>query len=117
MVYNIRYSQQTFGIFRANLCCSEKYFPGVTFIMSNTLGIICEIIVLIFNILIYMELTVPRKDTKATRSIMYIGSALILSLFFVCTYFLKIPEALASFVCVTLPSFTLFFLLSKYRDC
>ena len=33
-----------------------------------------------------------------------------------CTYFLRFPEALASFVFVTLPSFILFFALSKYKD-
>jgi len=84
--------------------------------MGNTLGIIFEIIVLIFNILIYMELTVPKKDTPATRNVMYIGGIAILSLFFVCTYFLKMPEVLSSFLCVTLPSFSLFFALSKYKD-
>lgn len=84
--------------------------------MDNTLGIVSEIIVLIFNILIYMELTVLKKDNKVTRVIMYLGSGIILSLFFVCTFFFKMPEALSSFLCVTLPSFALFFLLSKYKD-
>lgn len=55
--------------------------------MDNTLGIVSEIIVLIFNILIYMELTVLKKDNKVTRVIMYLGSGIILSLFFVCTFF------------------------------
>ena len=44
--------------------------------MDNTLGIVSEIIVLIFNILIYMELTVLKKDNKVTRVIMYLGRAL-----------------------------------------
>ena len=39
-----------------------------------------------------------------------------MAIFFLCTYFFKISEALASFVCVTLPSFVLFFALSKYKD-
>ena len=84
--------------------------------MNNTAGIICEIIVLIFNILLYMKLTVLKKDTKLMHGLMYLGSALILAVFFLCTYFLKMPEALTSFVCVTLPSFVLFFALSKYKD-
>ena len=84
--------------------------------MNNTAGIICEIIVLIFNILIYMKLTVLKKDTKPIRWFMYIGSALILAAFFLCTYFLKMPETLVSFACVTIPSFALFFALSKYKD-
>lgn len=84
--------------------------------MDNTLGIIFEIFVLIFNILIYMQVTVPKKKVIMTKLIMYIGSALILAVFFVCTYFLHFPEALASFVFVTLPSFILFFTLSKFKD-
>ena len=84
--------------------------------MDNTLGIISEIFVLVFNILIYMQVTVPRNNGIITKLIMYVGSTLILSIFFVCTYFLRFPEALASFVFVTLPSFILFFALSKYKD-
>ena len=84
--------------------------------VDNTLGIICEIFVLVFNILIYMQVTVPKKDGIATKLIMYVGTTLILSVFFVCTFFLHFPEALASFVFVTLPSFVLFFCLSKYKD-
>ena len=84
--------------------------------MDNTLGIISEIIVLIFNILIYMQVTVPKKNDLKTKLIMYTGSTVILSVFFVCTYFLRFPEALASFIFVTLPSFILFFALSKFKD-
>ena len=84
--------------------------------MDNTLGIISEIFVLFFNVLIYTQLTVPKKDNVMTKLLMYVGSTLILSVFFVCTYFLRFPEALASFVFVTLPSFILFFALSKYKD-
>lgn len=84
--------------------------------MDNTLGIISEIFVLVFNILIYMQVTVPKNNGIITKLIICVGSTLILSVFFVCTYFLHFPEALASFVFVTLPSFILFFALSKYKD-
>lgn len=84
--------------------------------MDNKIGVISEVIVLIVNVLIFMRMTVLKKDTLATRMIMYIGSAMILGVFFVCTYTGLLPEALGSFVCVTIPSFTLFFILSKYKD-
>lgn len=84
--------------------------------MDNKIGVISEVIVLIVNVLIFMRMTVLKKDTLATRMIMYIGSAIILGVFFVCTYTGLLPEALGSFVCVTIPSFTLFFILSKYKD-
>lgn len=84
--------------------------------MDNALGIISEIFVLFFNVLIYTQLTVPKKDNVITKLLMYVGSTLIVSAFFVCTWFLNVPEVFASFVCVTLPSFLLFFALSKYKD-
>ena len=95
-------------------CLTPETKGGAT--VDNTLGIITEIIVLIFNILIYMQVTVPKKNDFKTKLIMYIGSTVILSVFFVCTYFLRFPEALASFIFVTLPSFILFFALSKFKD-
>ena len=56
--------------------------------MDNTLGIISEIFVLVFNILIYMQVTVPRNNGIITKLIMYVGSTLILSVFF-CVYILS----------------------------
>lgn len=76
--------------------------------MNNTIAIISEIGMLVFNILIFMELTVLKKDDISTRILMYAGSAGILFLFFVCTYFFHLPESIASFLCVTIPS-SLFF--------
>ena len=63
-----------------------------------------------------MQLTVLKNNNLITKFIMYSVSAIILSVFFVCTYFFKFPEALASFVFVTFPSFILFFFLSKFKD-
>lgn len=83
--------------------------------MNNTVGIICEIAVLLFNILIYMELTVLKKDTKLVRAGLCAGSALILLLFFVCTYYFNMPESLSSFLCVTLPTFIMFYVAAKYK--
>lgn len=84
--------------------------------MNNTLAIISEVIILIFNILIFMQLIVLKRDTIATRVGMRIGSAIILLAFFVGTYFLKLPEVFASFLFVTIPTVTLFWILSKYKD-
>ncbi|MCI9626599.1 MAG: GGDEF domain-containing protein [Clostridia bacterium] len=87
--------------------------------MESKVGIvgnITEIIVLFFNVLIYMQLTVLKKDNRITRCLMYGGSVVIIGLFFVLTYTGILAEALASFLCVTVPSFLLFFALSKYKD-
>ena len=84
--------------------------------MGHIIGIISEVVVLVFNILIYTQLTVLKKDCRRSRLIMYGGCAVILAAFVFCTYKKILPEALASFVLVTLPSFILFFILSKYKD-
>lgn len=84
--------------------------------MNNTLGIICEIIMLVFNILIFMQLTVLKNDNKITKTIMYAGSFVILGIYFTATYFFKMPEAVASFIFVTIPTAVFFWILSKYKD-
>ncbi|MBR5157657.1 MAG: hypothetical protein IKW59_07825 [Clostridia bacterium] len=84
--------------------------------MDNTLAIIFEIVLLVFNVLIFMQLTVLKKDNIFTKVLMYAGSVLILGIYFVATYFFKMPEALASFVFVTIPTAVFFWILSKYKD-
>lgn len=84
--------------------------------MNNTLGIITEILIMVFNALIYMQLTVLKKDTKLVRAFIYSVCAVLIGSYFVATYFFKLPEALSSFVIVSLPSFLLFFCFSKYKD-
>ncbi len=87
--------------------------------MESKVGIvgnITEIIVLFFNVLIYMQLTVLKKDNYVTRFLIYGGSIVIIGTFFVLTYTGILSEAIASFLCVTIPSFLLFFALSKFKD-
>lgn len=84
--------------------------------MNNTYGIICEVIILIFNVLIFMNLTVMKKNTAIMKTIMYVGSALIIGIYFFATYFLKFPESIASFVLVTIPTAVFFWILSKFKD-
>lgn len=80
------------------------------------IGIISEVIVLIFNILIYRQLTVLKNDCFRNRVLMYGGCAVMLTAFLGCTYTKLLSESLASFVLVTIPSFILFYSLSKYKD-
>ena len=84
--------------------------------MISTIGIIAELVVLVFNILIFTRLTTLKKNNFTTKLIMYGGSAFFLLLFAYVVYAKILPESFASFVLVTLPTFTLYFLLSKYKD-
>lgn len=82
----------------------------------NKLAILAEVFILILNLLIFMQLTILKKDNALSRSIMYIGTFLLLCAFVVCTLVFNMPEALTSFLCITIPSSTLFFIMSKYKD-
>ena len=84
--------------------------------MNNIGETIAEVAILVFNILIFMELTELKKDNFALKSIMYTGSVLILGTFFFVASTGVLPEVAASFVCVTIPTTILFWSLSKYKD-
>jgi diguanylate cyclase (GGDEF)-like protein len=84
--------------------------------MNNIAETIAEVAILVFNILIFMELTELKKDNFASKSIMYTGSVLILGTFFFVASTGVLPEVAASFVCVTIPTTILFWSLSKYKD-
>ena len=84
--------------------------------MNNTFGIISELIILSFNILFFMHLTVLKHDNKATRLLMYLGSGTILAFFFIATYVWKMSEVTASFIFVTVPTVTFYWILSKHKD-
>ena len=52
------------------------------FLMNNIIGVTADVAILVFNILIFMELTELKKNNFVSKSIMYIGSAVILGVFF-----------------------------------
>ncbi len=84
--------------------------------MESVIRLASEAIVLIFNLLIYMQLTVCKKDNFITRFIMYTVGVISVGSFFVVTCMGILPELSASAICVTIPSFIVFFILSKYKD-
>ncbi len=84
--------------------------------MNNTIAIIAELVMLVFNILIFMQLTIPKRDNFLTKAIMVGSATLMLIAFAVTTYVYDQPEAAMSFVCITIPSSVIFFCLSKYKD-
>lgn len=78
--------------------------------------LICDATVAFFNLLFHTRLTLYKKCDTLHRVIKYSGSALIFALFLVATYAFDMPSSLASLVCLSLPSFILFFSLSKNKD-
>ncbi len=84
--------------------------------MNNTVALIAEVVILIFNLLIFMELTVLKRDNALSKAVMYIGTGVMMAAFSLCTFVYKQPEMLSSFLCITVPSALLFFAMSKYKD-
>lgn len=84
--------------------------------MDNITGIINDVIVIFFDLLIYTRLTALRKDTRGTKIAIAAGCALIFAAYIVSTYVFGMAASVSSFVCMTLPSFVFFWILSKYRD-
>ena len=80
------------------------------------LSLFIDLLVVLFDLLIFCQMISLRKDTKATRTLMYSGSAMIILSYFAATYYWKMPSSVAAAVCMSIPSLIFFFCLSKYKD-
>lgn len=84
--------------------------------MSSIATIVSDIIVIVFDLLIYTKLTRFKRDTAGTHLLAYCGCAVILAVYFISAYICNVPASIASLLCMSLPSFLLFWLLSEYKD-
>lgn len=85
-------------------------------VIENALPIMIDIVIVFFDLLIFMRMVALKKDTLVTRGIMYVGCTLILVVYFVATYVYLIPSSISALCCMGLPSLLLFFCLAKYKD-
>lgn len=84
--------------------------------MLDIIRITGEVLLLALNVLIMAKTTVFKNDSLFCRILLFGGSGLIITSFFVCTYLNVLPELSCFFLCYVLPEMLLFLLLSKYRD-
>lgn len=84
--------------------------------MEQWIALLGDICVIVFDLLLYTQMTALRKDTPRNRGILFTGCCLIVLFYFVAVYMLAWPMAISAFVCMTLPSLALFWTFSKYRD-
>lgn len=84
--------------------------------MSNLLPILSDIIVIIFDLILYYLMSPTRKDTKLPHFSLFIGCGVIITAYFCATYIYQFPAAVSSAVCMSIPSFLLFLYFAKYRD-
>ena len=83
--------------------------------MNLFISLTSDFILLIFNLSLYVKLTQLKKEDTLHRALMYAGSALIITCYAVTAYVFKVPCTIASFFCMSIPSFFLFLYLAKYR--
>lgn len=83
--------------------------------MDAMLAIITDIVIILFDLLIYLMMFEPKRNTPLCRLAMWGGCAVILSAYMLTTYLLQWPASLAAAACMSLPSFLLFLSLSKYK--
>lgn len=84
--------------------------------MEQWIALLGDICVIIFDLLLYAQMTALRKDTPRNRGILLAGCGLIVLFYFTAVYVRAWPVSVSAFVCMTLPSLALFWSFSKYRD-
>lgn len=84
--------------------------------MEDKIALLSDIIVLVFDLVIYAKLTKLKKDNLVYRTIMHIGCVSLFVFYILGTQVFHLAASVASFVCITVPSFTLFWILSAYKD-
>lgn len=84
--------------------------------MDIVISLLSDLSILIFDLGLYMQLTPLAKETRLYKGIAQGGVILITLAYVITAYVLHVPYGAASFICMTLPSFLLFFCLSKYKN-
>lgn len=84
--------------------------------MNNLVPILNDLIVIIFDLLIFTKMISLKNDTWLSRAAMYIGCTVIVLAYYTAVYVLGFPAAFSSMVCMSIPSLILFFILSRHKD-
>lgn len=84
--------------------------------MQGLLPIVNDMIIIIFDLLFYVNLCPRKGQGRRSKICIWGGCAVIICAYFTATYVLGFPSALSSAVCMAIPSFFLFLYFSKYRD-
>lgn len=79
------------------------------------LAFLIDITVICFDLLVFTQMIRLRRNTLPARALMYGGCAAIVAGYFFAIYIKGVPSALASTICMSLPSLMLFFYLSEYK--
>ena len=83
--------------------------------MPDMFAVLTDVTVIFFDLLIYSMIFKLKRDTPLYRAFMYGGCGIILLFYFVGVYLWDIPASLAAAVFMTVPSFLLFWALSRHK--
>lgn len=92
----------------------NTYFFGEK--MEKLLPILNDLLIVMFNLIIFTKMTVWKKNTLCNKIIVYTGCAVILAAYFTATYCFDVPASLSAALCMTLPSLVLFWIFSECKD-
>ncbi|MBP3361815.1 MAG: GGDEF domain-containing protein [Clostridia bacterium] len=84
--------------------------------MGNWIALLNDVCVIIFDLLLYVQMTTLRRNKTKNKRILYAGCAVIVVFYILAVFVLSWPVSISAFVCMTIPSLALFWALCKYRD-
>ncbi len=84
--------------------------------MWKFIEMMSDICIIIFDLMLYVQMTTLRKNEKVTKRILYAGCTVIVAFYILAVYVLDWPVSISAFVCMTIPSLALFWALCSYRD-
>ena len=80
------------------------------------LSILNDIIIIVFDLCVFYMMVSLKRNSRFVNFCVQGGCLLIVAAYFITSYVYKIPTAIASFVCMSVPSFLLFWSVSKHKD-
>ena len=83
--------------------------------MDKIISVVNDLVVIIFDLLIFTKMVSLKRDTLVHRIVMYGGCGVIILAYFVMAYVYGYPSSVASVVCMSIPSLVLFFILDVYK--
>lgn len=84
--------------------------------MDQFIPILNDICIIVFDLILFTRLISLKRDTRVYRICMYAGCIVIVAAYFIAAYVMGLPAALATVICMTIPSMALFWCLSKCKD-
>ena len=84
--------------------------------MEKWITLLSDVCVIIFDLLLYIQMTTLRGNKARNRKILYAGCIVIVAFYILAVFVLSWPVSISALVCMSIPSLALFWILCKYRD-